>query len=83
MWNVDPATRRAMPPETDRRHCRRPTRQEVASGRAYMDPRARATASYVAGEESVDGTSSRTAIVVDARIDHRTYLSRNSMKRRP
>ena len=48
-----PAMWRDMPPETER-HCRRPTPQEVASGRAYMDPRVRATVSYVAdGQDGV------------------------------
>jgi hypothetical protein len=77
-----PAMWRDMPPETER-HCRRPTPQEVVSGRAYMDPRVRATASYVAGDR--DGAApmrGSSAALVDARVDSRAYLSRTSRPRR-
>ena len=78
-----PAMWRDMPPETER-HCRRPTLQEVASGRAYMDPRVRATTSYVAGSQDGEAQMSRSvATLVDARVDSRTYLSRHSRTRRP
>lgn len=82
MYYGEPAMERGMPPELERRYCRRPTPQEVASGRAYMDPRVRATAVYVAGEAAAEGESRRGPALVDARVDSRTYLSRHSRSRR-
>ena len=82
MWNVEPAMQRGMPPELERRYCRRPTPQEVASGRAYMDPRVRGTGSYVAGEENFGDEDRRSPVLEDARVDSRTYLTRHRRDRR-
>jgi hypothetical protein len=82
MWNAQPVMERSMPPEQEHRHCRRPTAQEMASGRAYMDPRARASIVYVAGAVGVDGDSRRRPALEDARVDSRTYLSRHGRSRR-